>query len=76
MDIESVLRNYEEHLMQLPNVTGTGIGEKKGKEVILVFVKRKVPESELPSEQVIPKSLEGFETDVITQIIVYNTNDP
>lgn len=33
MNIEDVKRKYEEQLMQLPNVTGIGIGEKAGKEV-------------------------------------------
>ena len=38
MSIEPVKRKYEEQLMRLPNVTGVGIGEKDGKEVIVVFV--------------------------------------
>jgi hypothetical protein len=59
--------------MQLKNVTGTGISEKEGKEVILVFVEEKVPASELPPEQMVPKNLEGFETDVITQINVLSS---
>lgn len=50
--------------MALPNVTGVGIGQKAGKDVIMVFVTHKVTESELQPQEVVPKMLEGFETDV------------
>lgn len=64
MDIKAVREKYEKELMQLPNVTGVGIGEKAGKRVIKVFVTRKLPESELKPQEVVPKTLEGCETDV------------
>lgn len=64
MSIESVKDEYEEELMRLPNVTGVGIGEKAGRAVIKVFVTHKVPESSLRPEEVIPATLEGWETDV------------
>jgi hypothetical protein len=64
ISVESVRIKYEEQLMRLPNVTGVGIGKKAGKEVILVFVTHKVPESSLRPEEVVPKTLEGCETDV------------
>jgi hypothetical protein len=64
MSIESVKSKYEDQLMQLPNVTGVGIGQKSGKEVIKVFVMHKVPESALQPHEVVPKTLEGYETDV------------
>jgi hypothetical protein len=64
MSIESVKSKYEDQLMQLPNVTGVGIGQKSGKEVIKVFVTQKVPESTLQPHEVVPKTLEGYETDV------------
>lgn len=64
MSIEAVKMKYEEQLMQLPNVIGVGIGEKAGKAVIKVFVTHKVPESALRPHEIIPKVLEGYETDV------------
>lgn len=64
MEIKAVREKYEKKLMQLPNVTGVGIGEKSGKRVIKVFVTRKLPESELKPQEVVPKTLEGCETDV------------
>jgi hypothetical protein len=68
MSIESVMRKYEVQLMRLPNVTGVGIGERKGKEVIIVFVRRKVSEAVLQPSEIIPKALEGYETNVEEEI--------
>jgi hypothetical protein len=62
--IEAVRRKYEGQLMQLPNVNGVGLGEKDGKEVIVVFVTRKLPESELQPNEVIPKRIQGYDIDV------------
>lgn len=70
MDIKTVLKQHEEKLLQFPNVTGVGIGEQLGMQVIIVFVTRKVPESKLRPQEIIPKTLNGFETDVRTQISV------
>lgn len=71
MDIVSIKEKHEDQLLKLPNVVGVAIGEKvvkgqvmPGKEVIKVLVTRKVPESQLKPDQVIPKTLEGYETDV------------
>ena len=55
---------YEKELMELPNVTGVGIGDKAGKKVIKVFVTHKVTESALQPQEVVPKTLERYETDV------------
>jgi hypothetical protein len=64
MSIEAVKLKHEEKLMQLPNVTGVGIGEKVGKKVIRVFVTQKVPEFSLRPEEIVPETLDGFEVDV------------
>ena len=64
MTIEAAKMKYEEQLMSLANVTGVGIGEKEGKAVITVFVTQKVPASALQPQEVIPKRLEEYETDV------------
>ncbi len=66
--IETVLKRHTAELLRLRNVTGVGIGEKNGKEVILVFVQTRA--SGLHSQ--IPKSVEGFEIDVRPQIRVDN----
>ena len=64
MNTDAVRRKHEDELMRLPNVTGVGIGEKAGRTVIKVFVTHKVPESDLLPQEVVPKTLEGHETDV------------
>jgi hypothetical protein len=64
MSIEAVKMKHEEQLMRLPNVTGVGIGQKAGKASIKVFVTHKVPESALRPAEVVPKTLDGYQTDV------------
>jgi hypothetical protein len=64
MTIEAAKAKYEDQLMRLPNVTGVGIGEKEGKAVIVVFVTRKVSLSTLQPQEVIPRRLEEYATDV------------
>jgi hypothetical protein len=64
VSIEAVKMKHEAQLMRLPNVTGVGIGEKGGKEVIKVFVTHKVPNSALQPQEVVPKRLGKYETDV------------
>ena len=41
MDVQ---KKYEDAVLQLPNVTGIGIGLKADKQVIKVFVSKKPPE--------------------------------
>ena len=64
MSIESVKARVEPDLMKLANVIGCGIGEKEGTEVIKVFVSRKLSESELDPQDVVPGTIDGYETDV------------
>ena len=64
MNIESVKTQHEDRLMQLPNVSGVGIGQRDGNEVIKVFVTHKVPESTLREEEMIPRELDGHGVDV------------
>ena len=64
MDITAALRKHEDRIMQLANVTGIGVGEKAGRPVIKVFVTQKLPEAELGQDQIVPRTLEGYPTDV------------
>lgn len=65
MDIRDVIKKHEKQLMDLPNVNGVGIGEKEGKEVIQVLVTHKFPESALKPQEVVPKTLDAYATDVV-----------
>lgn len=64
MSIESARQAAEADLMRLPNVVAVGIGEKAGREVITVFVERKVPEAQLGPDEMIPKAVQGYPVEV------------
>jgi hypothetical protein len=64
------MREHEKKLLSLPNVTGVGIGEKNDRDVIIVFVEKMVPESELAPHEKIPKMLDGFETYVRVRLLI------
>lgn len=71
MTIFDVHKKRSNELFVFPNVVSVAIGQKKqqGKSVnriaIVVSVKKKIPESELRLNEIIPKYIEGFETDVV-----------
>lgn len=65
MDIEAILRKYEDRLMSLPNVVGVAIGERNKVAVIRVLVSRKLPADRLPAEHRVPRTLDGIATDVV-----------
>ncbi|OQR53565.1 hypothetical protein [Bacillus sp. CDB3] len=65
MELEKVVRKYEVDLLRLPYVVGVGMGFVQGKEVIQVFVSKKVPRSELKVEEQIPAQLETYLTNII-----------
>ncbi|MGG0043276.1 hypothetical protein [Bacillus tropicus] len=54
MELEQVVRKYETDLLRLPYVVGVGMGFVQGKEVIQVFVSKKVPRSQLKAVEQIP----------------------
>lgn len=71
---EQALKIYDDvrrELLRIPGVVEVGVGIKEtgGKlteEVVFrVYVIEKLPETALPPEQVIPKTIRGFRTDVI-----------
>ncbi|ADE14699.1 conserved hypothetical protein [Nitrosococcus halophilus Nc 4] len=76
MGLEALIKKHEDQLMGLPNVTAIGIGKKSGKDVIKVFVTHKVPEATLQPQEIIPKTLEGYETDVEESGIIIAQSDP
>jgi len=64
MDITAAMRENETRILALANVTGIGLGEKRGCPVIKVFVSRKLPLAELGPDQMVPRMLAGHPTDV------------
>jgi len=82
MTIFEVKKKYANTLDRLLNVVGTGIGSKRtagaptGQIAIVVFVKVKVPEAMLQPDEVIPKELEGYVTDVVETGEIILQSDP
>jgi hypothetical protein len=62
MSIQATLKAHERRLLALPNVTGVGIGQVEGREVILAFVKD--PGGEPAARAAVPRTLDGFEVVV------------
>ncbi|PEZ41316.1 hypothetical protein CN345_07925 [Bacillus thuringiensis] len=65
MELEQVVRKYETDLLRLPYVVGVGMGLVQGKEVIQVFVSKKVPRFQLKAVEQIPTQLETYPTNII-----------
>ncbi|PEL96128.1 hypothetical protein CN602_26660 [Bacillus cereus] len=65
MELEKVIQKYEADLLRLPYVMGVGMGFVQGKEVIQVFVSKKVPFSQLKKEEHVPVQLETYPTNII-----------
>ena len=64
------MEKYRSQLENLENVVAIGIGDKQragqslDRPCIKVYVSQKVPEDQLPQDQIIPKELDSCETDV------------
>jgi len=69
--LQLILERHKSRLLQYKNVTGVAVGYKKVKGVktnipsIVVFVKKKLPVSELAPSEIIPPTIEGIPTDVV-----------
>jgi len=68
--LQRIIEKRQSELEKLENVVGIGIGEKQragqspGRLCIRVYVSQRVPEDDLPQDQIIPKEIDGYETDV------------
>jgi hypothetical protein len=55
MSIEQALDRHSKRLLELPGVTGLGIGEQSGKPTIVIMVKNLTPDVKV----MLPQTLEG-----------------
>lgn len=68
---KSVKERYVEKLKTYPNVTGVGVGyeivagRRTDRVSIRVYVRRKLPKTDLPPAAVLPDTIEGLPVDVI-----------
>ena len=64
-------RRHVDWLLDHPDVTAVDVNRKSvdGKETdqlsLVVWVRRKLPESEVPEERRLPREIEGFPVDII-----------
>jgi hypothetical protein len=71
LSLQKVAEKYKSMLLSKANVTGVAVGYKKvggqltGELSVVVFVRKKLPLSELRARDVIPPMLEGYRTDVV-----------
>lgn len=65
------VHQHRDRLLRLANVVGCGWGRKRagqrdtGREGLVVFVREKLPVSQLQSKDVVPRQVGGVETDVL-----------
>ena len=68
--LQVIMEKHRSRLEATANVVAIGIGDKqrKGQSLnrlcIKVYVSKKLPEDQLPDDQIIPKQINGCETDV------------
>ena len=75
--LEEVQKHHLEDLLKKPNVTAVDIDYKtiNGKEVnqlaIVIWVRKKKPESQLNKDEILPKKLDGCVVDVVENEATY-----
>jgi len=80
--LKLVANRHRDRLMQMANVTGVGVGYKKVKGVrtnipaIIVFVSKKLPVSQLAPKDIVPPTLDGFQTDVVEAVFQAMSKPP
>jgi len=64
-------RRHVDWLLDHPDVTAVDVnhktvgGERTDQLSLVIWVKKKLPEEEVPHERRLPREIEGFQTDVI-----------
>jgi hypothetical protein len=65
-----VKERYEQSLLAKENVVGVGVGIRKhggeytGEVALIVMVRRKLPASQVPPEDLLPEEIDGIPVDV------------
>jgi len=66
VDIQQARLRHEDTLLSMRNVTGVGLSrDSAGRDVIVVFVTRKVPPTHLAVGDLVPAQIEGFPVRVL-----------
>ena len=62
-----ISRSHSETLLAKPNVVAVGIGYQEGSTtelVLVVMVNRKLPESALAGDEIVPREIDGLRVEV------------
>jgi len=65
MGVSEARQKHERALMRKKNVVGVGVGRRGNEPAVTVFVEKKVPKSELSSQDLVPRAVDGVRTDVV-----------
>jgi hypothetical protein len=69
--VKQVKTEHADELLELPNVVGVGVGYKESQGVrtsemsVVVLVSKKLPQSALQVDQMVPRQLDSVRTDVV-----------
>lgn len=69
-NLKATKDKYKKQLLAVPNVEAVGVGPQvsdgklTGKMAIKIFIRKKIPLSEITKEVLIPSELDGFPTDI------------
>jgi hypothetical protein len=69
--VREIKERYTARLMQYPNVTGVGVGlklvdgQRTNEVCVRVYVRRKLPEAQLQTTELLPRTLDGVTVDVV-----------
>ena len=69
--IKAVQEKHLDRLLAQPNVTAVDVnyrtkgGEKTDQLCLVIWVRRKSPESGIPAEEVLPREIDGVPVDII-----------
>lgn len=67
----AVLARHQAELLRYPNVVGAAVGlrmrrgKPTGEPCLVIYVERKVPESDLAEGEMLPREVEGVPVDVV-----------
>jgi hypothetical protein len=79
--VRRIKERYAAHLRQYPNVTGLGVGlrvvrgQRTNEVCLRVYVRRKLPEAQLQTTEILPRTLDGVPVDVVEGEFVFMQDD-
>jgi hypothetical protein len=79
--VREIKERYATRLTQYPNVTGVGVGlrlvngQRTNEVCVRVYVRRKLPEGQLRTTEILPRTLDGVTVDVVESEFIFMQED-